>query len=115
MSNFMQKQITGFQSWLRVETTQGTEYLDSATLGLFVRNSEQTAQPLTERERTEATRRIMPYTEGLPKSWENVKGYGARLSAPGYLDCTEWLVFDTDEEAKAYLDETFPEDEPEHD
>jgi len=31
------------------------------------------------------------------------KGYGARLSAPGYLDCTEWEVFDTEQEACSYL------------
>ena len=29
--------------------------------------------------------------------------YGARLSAPGYLDCTEWEVFDTEQEACSYL------------
>jgi hypothetical protein len=39
--------------------------------------------------------------------------YGARLSAPGYLDCTEWCIFDTKEEAQAYLDETYPDDEDE--
>jgi len=40
-------------------------------------------------------------------------GVGARLSAPGYMDCTEWSVFDTEEEAQTYLDETYPEDEDE--
>ena len=32
-------------------------------------------------------------------------GYGVRLSAPGYLDCTEWEVFPTAEEADARADE----------
>jgi hypothetical protein len=36
---------------------------------------------------------------------EIVTGFGARLSAPGYLDCTDWAVFDTIAEAEAYLDE----------
>jgi len=36
---------------------------------------------------------------------ETVTGYGARLSAPGYLDCTDWAVFGTVAEAEAYLDE----------
>jgi hypothetical protein len=31
------------------------------------------------------------------------EGWGARLSAPGYLDCTPWSVFDTREEAEAAL------------
>jgi viroplasmin and RNaseH domain-containing protein len=58
---------------------------------------------------------IRDYVEDTPESWENIKGYGARLSAPGYLDCTEWSVFDTAEEAKAYLDENYPEEEDEED
>lgn len=38
---------------------------------------------------------------------EKIEGYGARLSAPGYTDCTEWTVFDTEAEAKAYLEEQY--------
>ena len=34
---------------------------------------------------------------------ETIEGYGARLSASGYMDCTEWAVFDTREEAAQYL------------
>ena len=34
-------------------------------------------------------------------------GYGARLSAPGYMDCTDWVVFDTEQEAIDYLAETY--------
>ena len=34
-------------------------------------------------------------------------GYGARLSAPGYLDCTDWAVFDTEDEAVEYLAEEY--------
>ena len=33
------------------------------------------------------------------------KGYGVRLSAPGYLDCTEWSVFDSEAECKDHLAE----------
>jgi hypothetical protein len=38
-----------------------------------------------------------------------VDGYGARLSMPGYLDCTEWSVFSTKEQAAEYLDEAYGE------
>jgi hypothetical protein len=34
------------------------------------------------------------------------------------LDCTEWTVFDTEDEAREYLEEMYPddeEDEPEQD
>ena len=50
----------------------------------------------------------------LPKEWYGirvVKGYAARLSAPGYLDCTEWTVFDTEAEAYQFLEDYYPEDE----
>jgi hypothetical protein len=116
MSNFMQRQITGNENWLVVETTQGTEFIRIADVSLFVRNSEQISQPLTDDEREETIEKIQEYTEGKPQSWENIRGYGARLSAPGYLDCTEWSVFDTREEAEKYLDEmSDEEDEPEQD
>ena len=68
---------------------------------------------MSDADRDATIEKIRPYVEGKPLSWENVKGYGARLSAPGYLDCTEWTVFDTEEEANAYLDEQ--DDEPEQD
>ncbi len=33
--------------------------------------------------------------------------YGARLSAAGYMDCTDWSVFKTEREALEYLLETY--------
>jgi hypothetical protein len=83
-------------------------------LSLFVRNSDCPSQPLTDDEREQTIAKIQPYVEGTPQSWENIKGYGARLSAPGYLDCTPFTVFDTQEEAEQYLADEYPEeDEPE--
>lgn len=39
-----------------------------------------------------------------------IRGYGARLSMPGYLDCTEWCVFKTLREARKYLKEMYGDD-----
>lgn len=36
---------------------------------------------------------------------------GARLSADGYMDRTDWTIHDTEEEAKEYLEEAYPEDD----
>ena len=36
-----------------------------------------------------------------------ISGYGARLSMPGYLDCTEWTVHPSQLEAQLYLQETY--------
>lgn len=38
-------------------------------------------------------------------------GFGARLSMPGYLDCTDWCVLDTEKEARDYLLEMYGEEE----
>ena len=32
---------------------------------------------------------------------------GVRLSAAGYLDCTDWTIFATEREARAYIVETY--------
>jgi hypothetical protein len=34
---------------------------------------------------------------------QEVWGWGARLSASGHMDCTDWAVFDTAQEAADYL------------
>jgi hypothetical protein len=109
----MQQQITGKQNWLEVETSDGTEFLPAGDLGLFVRDSETQVQPLTDDEREKYKKAIWQYTAGEPHEWKNIQGYGARLSAPGYLDCTDWSVYDTEEEAKASLAEDEDEAETE--
>lgn len=38
-------------------------------------------------------------------------GWIARLSAPGYTDCTDWSAHDTEDDARAYLDEAYGGDE----
>ena len=106
MSDFMQHQVTGKQTWLRVETTIGTEFLPVDLTG-DLPASEFLADGVTE----ENSADVQTYCEGKVQSWENITGFGARLSAPGYLDCTEWTVFDTEEEAREYLEEYYPESE----
>ena len=38
---------------------------------------------------------------------ELIEGYGARLSANGYMDCTEWCVYETSVEAAEDLLEMY--------
>lgn len=106
MSSFMQRQITGKQRWLYVETTCGTEYLPVDLVGDLPGS-----QFLDDDVQASDCSDIQQYCEGKVQSWENIVGYGARLSARGYLDCTEWCVFDTVEDAEDYLEEMYPEDE----
>lgn len=59
---------------------------------------------------------IVKYTEAIRGDLYDVKvikGYGVRLSAPGYLDATEWDVFDTKREAEEHADELEAENEDE--
>ena len=42
-----------------------------------------------------------------------IEGYGARLSAPGFMDCTAWTVFKTREEAEEFLREEYEVEEEE--
>jgi hypothetical protein len=98
---FMQKQVTNKMKWFQVETSQRTEFIQS---DIFA--SETTIESVSD---------LIDYCDGVPVSFEVIEGFGARLSAPGYMDCTEWTVFETAQEAQKYLDEMYPEDEEEAD
>lgn len=76
----MQPEITDFKKWVMVDGTVGIQWYPGQyfTMGQAV--------------------------EDYPGKVEDVKlwrGYGARLSMPGYTDCTEWTVYDSKHEAAA--------------
>jgi hypothetical protein len=59
----------------------------------------------------EAVEAMRDYLEMRPDSIVRIScrvGWGAQLTAPGYLDCTPWTVFDTraeaEEHAREYLE-----------
>lgn len=104
--SFMQKQITIKSKWLRVETTHGTEFIPSELV-----NGVATCAADDVENMPIWFNKVQEYTEGEPQEWEWIEGYGARMSAPGYMDCTEWAVFDTVKEAEDYLEEYYGDDE----
>ena len=84
----MQPQITDSQKWVIAETDVGTEYL-----------------PFWLSESTDPDAQY-PYTMGTEITHtELIEGFGAQMSAPGYMACTPWVVFATEEAARAYLAE----------
>ena len=87
----MQPQITESMTWFQVDTPEG----------IFTYPSDFGKEDVA-REWDVGTEEI-----------EEVEGHGARLSAPGYLDCTEWAIFDTVEEAREYLVDTYYDDREE--
>ena len=94
---FMQKQVEHMECW-QVETTCGTECVPSNLVGLNI-NVDSLSQ----------------YTEGEIHcdangefNGELVTGWFARLSAPGYMDCTAWSgPFKSEKEAMDYLCELY--------
>ena len=86
--SFMQPQITNKRNWYAVDGTDGMFFYDVLDF-----NEEQ----------------LKDCYPGDVVEIEMITGYGARLSAPGYMDCTEWSVFDTELQAAEYLIEMFCE------
>lgn len=97
--SFMQKQVI-YDRWFEVDTSQGIWFLPQDLIG-------KTTKP-----KHSELRDYLPPGAKI-YSTELRDGYGARLSAPGYLDRTEWAVFETKDEAEQYLAETYEDEEDE--
>jgi hypothetical protein len=137
--SFMERQVE-HGLWYVVETNHGTDcvpadvcsvphveqgqgpYDEDSFVAYFVEQlgpnatdtEREVAESKGENEWAEVAGALRAYVNGHRfDSVELVEGWGARLSAPGYLDCTDWCVFDTEEEAVAYLDETYGEEDDE--
>ena len=90
IDGFLAAEITEKERWIKVDGTHGVFYY------LF--------------DDVPSKNGLFDFTDmytGEIESHEVVDGYGARLSAPGYLDCTDWNVFDTEEEAIKDLIDNF--------
>ena len=85
IDSFMEPQITGEIYWWVIESDFGTRY-----------------------EIAEGRKKNTEMPNG--RWWIDFElGFGARLSTPGYMDCTEWCVFSTEQEAIDYLEEMYLE------
>ena len=54
-----------------------------------------------------SVKQAMDQADGEVTAFETVKGFGARLQMPGYMDSTEWTVLPTWKEAALHLIETY--------
>lgn len=106
---FMQQEITDSIKWIEIDSTAGTwfvpadDVLNAAGIAAIEADEDGDSE--------ETLALVADYCEGKPQSARIIEGFGARLSAPGYLDCTDWCVFDDADEAKAYLEENYGDDE----
>ena len=82
--SFMEPQLTIKCAWWEIDSEEGVIFIDG-------------------------TSSLVPDMMPFGKWWtiNLIYGYGARLSAAGYIDCTDWTVFDTEQEAIDYLAETY--------
>jgi hypothetical protein len=83
---FMQPEVTVKMTGYEVETDNGTEYLPGDVVERMTPGG-----PTCDD--------VAMYVEGEPQSVRTVHGYFARLSAPGYMDCTPWHFYTNKREA----------------
>lgn len=99
--SFMQKEIC-FGSYFSIETTCGTEIVPSDVQGRTVSTH------------VEA---FLDYLEGNPLDSDELiecqEGWLARMTAPGYMDCTCYTVHKSAQDASDYLDEMYGDDNEE--
>ena len=89
---FMQPEVTGKQDWVGVETTAGFWWVPFDVL----------SKSEAESARKGNFEPLLKYTEGsrVHNDLSSIKkGYGVRLSAPGYMDASEWEVYGSKQEA----------------
>lgn len=67
--------------------------------------------PEDDPEFTDVFEDVSQFVEGTIDSLELKSGWLARMSAPGYTDCTDWTAHKTAEEAHEYLKEMYGDDD----
>lgn len=103
--SFMKQEITEYQKFYEIDGDVGVEFVPFDLVGevdldeFDDYSSHPIPKPLSDYVETSQASHI-----------EIIEGFGARMSAPGYMDCTEWCVFNSIEEAKACLEEMYGDD-----
>lgn len=93
---FMEPVITSKIDWLSLDTNCGIYFVPLADANV---NREQALQCLDNDDK-ETIKELLVYTEGTElHEVEIIHGYGIRLSANGYMDCTDWGVYANKREA----------------
>lgn len=99
---FMQRQIE-HGKWYEIDGCEGTEFIPYDLVGDV---------DLTDFDGGEIPAEFADYCRNTEATTIEIReGWGARLSAPGYMDCTDWSVYDTEAEATESLEEMFGDDD----
>lgn len=100
--------------WVEVDTTEGTTFIPPGLVTL-PDESDYTDDDgnYDEEGYNEAAGAVVrDYVSGRVLTITTRQGVGARLSAPGYLDCTDWSVYDSYAEAVDGIADDVLEDGP---
>jgi len=104
---FMEKEIV-FGDWVELDGPMGTEWIPRDIVDL---SDEELAYDGEVADLDDVCPYLMDLAgQGRVYSIDVVEGWGARMTAPGYLDATEWSVFETEDEAEEFLDEFYGEE-----
>ena len=114
--SFMEQQIE-YGTWLQVDTTNGIECIPSILFDKeWVRQILENDDPDPDHDAMEILYGLLSgFMSSVPYSAELIDGYGARMSAPGYMDCTEWSVFSDRMAAQEYLTEMYGDEDEDED
>ena len=104
---------TEFGKWYEVDTTEGTEIVPARVAGELMDcqcwiDADSPNWPAV-------VIALQPYCSQIDGNGqiECVEKWGCRYSANGYMDCTEWVLADTEAQAIAECKELYGDDEDE--
>lgn len=104
--SFMQKQVY-FGGYFSIDTNIGTEIVPADVIQGAI-------DGITQPGALFSVELFYDYLEGKPEDEEELveykQGWLGRMSAPGYLDCTDWSVYSSEEEANEELDNMYGDD-----
>ena len=107
---FMQVEVSGPENWIVVDGPCGTEIVPCDICGSLLDYDQFVEETGSDEGYVQAAfEEISDYCENREcYSIEERTGYSGRLSAPGYMDCTEWMgPFDFPDQARRAVIETY--------
>ncbi len=115
--SFMQPEIV-HGLWLRVDTMSGTWWVPEYLVGpVFLKQDVAYEVDWYSLEPDSKLRALVLDLEDYVEADRTeiyeltlVEGWGGRMSAPGYTDCTEWTVLPEREDVEAVLEDMYGED-----
>jgi len=98
-----------YGGWFVVETSEGGEVIpDDVILGKGEKPEDVLAMFFNPKTARGTQERFEEFLQGKPEGepeWHH--GWGCRLSMPGYMDCTDWVLGENQEEVRDYIVDTF--------